>query len=171
MGGVFDKDNTKVWAVIQCATMDTPFYEWMRMHDLRKDGCGATQSPTLMCEGEGSNNKRILLSMRIIPLDQNAGGALYQDEYIYTFEVYITSLQQACIVIERYRNATAPETMVRWMLDDIRVTSSLVLTMAKEHVLNNSMGDWLGVVAHTLIKVALYFPPHANGKRKKAGDF
>ena len=56
------------------------------------------------------------------------------------------------------------------MLDGIRVTSSLVITMAKEHVLNNSMGDWLGVIAHRLIKVAVYFPPRATGKYKK-GDF
>ena len=60
--------------------------------------------------------------------------------------------------------------MVQHMLDGIRVTSSLVLTMAKEHIVNNFMGDWLGAVAHMLIKAAVHFLPCTTGKRKK-GDF
>ena len=59
--------------------------------------------------------------------------------------------------------------MVQRMLDGIRVTNSLVLTMTKEHALNTFMGDWLGAVAHIAIKVAAHFPPWAAGKRKK-GD-
>ena len=168
-GIVFDKDNAKVWAVIQGATMDTSSYEWIRQYDLRKDGRGAVQALTLMCEGAGANNKRILLSTRIISLDQNQGGAFFQDEYMYSFEKYITALQQAFTTIERYRNATAPETMVQRMIDGIRVQNSLVLTMAKEHVINTFMGDWLGAVSHMSMKVASHFPPRAAGKRK-GGD-
>ena len=75
-GIAFDKDSAKVWAVIQGVTMGTPSYEWICQYDLRKEGHGAIQARTLMCEGEGSNNKRILLSTRIISLDQNAGGGI-----------------------------------------------------------------------------------------------
>ena len=134
--------------------MDTPSYEWIHQYDLQKDGRGAVQALTLMCEGAGSNKKRILLSTRIISLDQNAGGAFYQDEYMYSFEKYITALQQAYTTIERYRNATASETMVQWMLDGIRVQSSLILMMAKEHITNTFMGNWPGALAHMSIKVA-----------------
>ena len=86
---------------------------------------------------------------------------------MYTFEKYITPLQQAYTTITRYQNATAPETMVQRMLDGIRVQSSLVLTMEKEHVLNTLMGGWLGAVAHMSTKVAANFPPWAARKRKK----
>ena len=149
--------------------MDTSSYEWIRQYDLRKDGRGAVQALTLMCEGGGANNKRILLSPRIISLDHNSGGAFYQDEYMYSFEKYITALQQAFTTIERYRNATAPETMVQRMLNGIRVQNSLVLTMTKEHVINTFMGDWLGAISHISIKVASHFPPRAAGNRK-GGD-
>ena len=94
-----------------------------------------------MCEGAGINSKRILLLTRIISLNQNAGGAFYQAEYMYSFERYSMALQQAYTTIERYINAMAPETMVQQMLDGIRVQSSLVLTMAKEHITNTFMGD------------------------------
>ena len=56
--------------------------------------------------------------------------------------------------------------MVQRMLDGIRVQSSLVLTMAKEHVLNTLMWDWLGAVAHMSIKVAVHFLSRAAEKRK-----
>ena len=91
---LFDKDNAKVWAVIQGATMDTPSYAWIPQYDLRKDGRGAIQALTLMCEGEGSNNKRILLSTRIILLDQNAGGGILPRRVYVHFQKDITSLQQ-----------------------------------------------------------------------------
>ena len=90
---------------------------------------------------------------------------------MYTFEAHFTSMQPVYITIKRYRNTTAPETMVQRMLDDIRVTSSLFLTMVKEHVLNSLMGDWLGATAHMLIKVGVHFPPGVTGKWKKGGDF
>ena len=107
----------------------------------------------------------------MITLDQNAGGKFYQDEYMYTFEAYITSLQQVYTTIKRYRNVTAPETIVQCVFGGIRVTSSLVIVMAKENILNNSMGDWFGAGAHMSIKFAMHFLPCANGKRKKSGDF
>ena len=37
VGAVFDKDNAKVWAVIQDVIMNTPFYKLIRVYDLRKD--------------------------------------------------------------------------------------------------------------------------------------
>ena len=33
-GIVFDKDSSKVWAVVQGATMGTPSYEWICQYDL-----------------------------------------------------------------------------------------------------------------------------------------
>ena len=146
--------------------MDTPSYDWIQKYELPKDGRGSVQALTLMCEGAGSNNKQVLLSTRVISLNQNAGGVFYQDKYMYLFGWYITALQQAYTTIERYRNATAPGTMVQRMLDGIRVQSSLILMMAKEHVINTLMWDWLGAVAHMSIKVASHFPPCASGKRK-----
>ena len=47
---------------------------------------------------------------------------------MYTFEVYIISLQQAYTTIEKCRNPMAPETMVQRMLNGIMVASSITLT-------------------------------------------
>ena len=136
-----------------------PTSGWICQYDLQNDGHGSVQALTLMCKGGGWNNKHILLSTRIISLDQKAGGVFYQDEYMYTFEKYIMSLQQAYTTITRYQNATASETMVQRMLGGVRVQSSPVLTMAKENFLNTLMGDSLGDVAHISIIVAAHFPP------------
>ena len=120
-GPEFALDNSAVWSELQNVTIDSPVYEWIRKFDAAKDGRGAFKALTEMCEGSYSTNKRILLASRVISLDQNGGGAFYQDEYVYKFEKYVTNLHQCYMTILQYRNETAPETMVQRMMNGIRV--------------------------------------------------
>ncbi len=96
-------------------------------------------------------------------LDPNGGRAFYQSEYSHRFGAYTTKLHEAYSTIERYRNKTAPETIVTRMLDSMRVKNSLAIQLGKEHVKNNLLGDWLGVVTHMLAKVLEEFPPRSGG--------
>ena len=90
VGPEYALDNSAVWSELQNVTIDTPVYEWIRKFDATKDGRGAFKALTEMCEGTSSTNKRLLLASRVISLDQNGGGAFYQDEYVYKFEKYVT---------------------------------------------------------------------------------
>ena len=164
-GMEFDKDNKTTWQIIQASCLGTPSYEWIRHLDASQNGRGAAHLLVTMCEGEASQNKRILIANRVISLDQNVGGAIYQDEYVYPFGSYTTKLHEAYATIDRYRNATAPETMVQRMLDGIRVKQCMPITFGKEFVTNNLMGDWLGAIAHMSSKVIEAFPPRSNNKR------
>ena len=122
-----------------------------------------------MCEGKASTNKRLLLASRIISLDQSGGGAFYQDKYVYKFEKYATNLHQVYTTIARYRNETAPDTMVQRMLDGIKVqVTSFLIPLTKDYIQNSLKGDWMGAVSHMSTKIAQQFLPR-SGKRKARG--
>ena len=78
----------------------------------------------------------------------NEGGLSYQNEYSgFTFLKYSTKLYDAYEVISRYLNKTAPETMVERMLKGILITDSVIITMAKSHVMDTFLSDWPGAVS------------------------
>lgn len=169
-GPEFVIDNTTVWSELQNCTIDHPIYAWLRSFDDTKDGEGGWKALIDICEGTSATNKRLLLAARVISMDQSGGGVFYQDEYVYKFEKYTTQLHQAYVIIEKYRNKTAPETMVQRMLDGIKLqVTSILIPLAVDYVQNNLMGDWLGAVQHMSIKIAQQFPPR-SGKRKQRGD-
>ena len=41
----------------------------------------------------------------------------------------------------------------------------MVIQLAKDHITNHLMGDWIGAVAHMSTKVAMHFPPSSKHKR------
>ena len=170
-GPEFTVDNAAVWSELQNVSIDSPVYGWIREYDKTKDGRGAFKALTDMCEGTASTNKRLLLASRIISLDQSGGGAFYQDEYVYKFEKYVTQLHQAYMTISRYRNETAPETMVQRMMDGIKLqVTSLMIPLAKDYIQNHLMSDWMGAVSHMSTKIAQQFPPRSGKRKPRGGD-
>ena len=61
--------------------------------------------------------------------------------------------------------------MVKRMLKGITISNSIIITMAKSHVLDNLLDNWAGAVSYMSTKILLEFPPStSNQKRKAAKD-
>ena len=168
-GHDFDKDNATVWAELQSSTIGSPIYEWIRDCDDTKDGRTAFKRLEDMCEGADASNKRIVMANRALSLDHTNGGLFYSSEYSFKYSSYTTKLHEAYQTIARYRNDTAAETKVQRMLDGINVSNSIIITMAKSHVTDNLLGDWMGAVQYMSTKVTLEFPPTNSTKKRKFG--
>ena len=52
----------------------------------------------------------------------------------------------------------------------MQVSKELIIDMAKAHVLENLLGDWLGFVSYLSAKVAIQFPSRSGGGIKIKGD-
>ena len=168
-GPDYTKDNASVWAELQSCTIGSPIYEWLRDCDATKDGRTGFQRLENMCEGTDASNKRIVMANRALSLNHTAGGLFYSNEYAFKYSSYTTKLHEAYQTIARYRNDTADETKVQRMLDGINVSNSMIITMAKSHVTDVLLGDWMGAVQYMSTKVTLEFPPTSSKKRKFGG--
>ena len=69
------------------------------------------------------------------------GGVFYTNEYNFSFDMYATKLLRGYAVMERYRNAVAPETKVERLLAGINVASAPIIVNAKEHIEDHLLGD------------------------------
>ena len=47
--------------------------------------------------------------------------------------------------------------------------NSLTIDMAKDHVLDNILGDWLGSVSYVSSKVTIKSPPRSGGREQAQG--
>lgn len=169
-GDAYQRDNATVWAQLQKSTMEHPVYTWIRSFDTTKDGRGGYLALLNYCEGTAQNNKRLQVAVRLIS-GPNDGGLSYQNEYSgFTFSKYTTKLYDAYEIIQHERNETAPETMVERMLKGILVADSMIITMAKSHVMDHLLGNWTGAVQYMSTKVSQEFPPRASGQKRKARD-
>ena len=56
------------------------------------------------------------------------------------------------------------------MLGGMQVSNMLTIDIARAHVLENILGDWLGSVSYMFIKVAIQLPPRSGGGIKSKGD-
>ena len=61
------------------------------------------------------------------------------------------------------------KTMVQRMMDGVQVQGQILITLAKDHIQNHLMGDWIGAVSHMSTKIAMAFPPKAGLKYKARG--
>ena len=59
--------------------------------------------------------------------------------------------------------------MVQRLMDGILVQGQILTTLAKDHIHNHLMGDWIGAFSHMLTEIAMAFPPKAGNKRKARG--
>ena len=64
----------------------------------------------------------------------------------------------------------SPQFPVQRMLDGIQVSNALTIYMAKAHLLDNLLGDWMGSVSYISSKVAIQLPPRSGGGIKRKGD-
>ena len=166
-GEEFDIDNASAWAEIKNVTLGTPTYEWIRSYDDSKDGRGAWLAILSKCEGGAANNKRLILASKALSLDATKGGTFYTNEYTFSFDKYATKLLRGYAVMERYRNAVAPETKVERLLAGINVTSAPIIMNAKEYIEDHLLGDWLAAVDYMSTKVTKQFPPKSTSGHKR----
>ena len=167
-GDAFIKDNEVVWSLLHNCCVGTPVYDWIREYGERKDGRSAWLALVEKSEGTESTNKRLNVANNIISMDSSkGGGAHWSNEHTYTFDKYSTNLHKAFTIIQKYRNATAPETMVQRLLDGIR-NEETELKIAKRHVRDNLMGDWHKAVNYLSTVVSELYPNSGTrqGKRK-----
>ena len=69
-----------------------------------------------------------------------------------------------------YQKIVSPQFPVQRMLDGMHVSNALTIYMAKAHVLDNILGDWMGSVSYIFSKVAIQLPPWSGGGIKRKGD-
>ena len=73
----------------------------------------------------------------------------------FSFENYITNLQEAYSTLTRYQNVVPAQFCVQRMLEGMQVSNTLTIDIAKAHVLENLSGDWLGSDPYKSAKVAI----------------
>ena len=140
-GEEYDINNASAWAGIKKVTLGTPTYEWICSFDDSKDGRGAWFAILSKCEGDAANNKRLILATKALSLDANKGGTFYTNKYTFSFNKYATKLLRGYAVMERYRNAVAPETKVERLLAGINVASAPIIMNVKEYIKDHLLGD------------------------------
>ena len=73
-------------------------------------------------------------------------------------------------MLTRYQNAVPVQFFVKRMLDGIQASNTLTIDIAKAHVLDNILVDWMGYISYMLAKVAIEFHPRSGGGIKRKGD-
>ena len=111
-----------------------------------------------------------MLATRVVYLSPNGGGILYSNEYQFSFEKYITKLQEAYSTLNRYQNVLPSQFRVQRMPDGMQLSNALTIDITKAHVLDNLLGDCLGSVSYMSSKVETQFPPRSGGLIKRKGD-
>ena len=167
-GNAYAKDNEVVWSLLHNCCVGTAVYDWIREYGDTKDGRSAWMALVAKCEGDESANKRLSVANNIISTDTTkGGGAHWANEHTYTFDKYSTNLHKAFRIIQKYRNTTAPETMVQRLLDGMR-NEDTEMKIAKRHVRDNLMGDWHRAVNYLSTVVSELYPNAGTrqGKRK-----
>ena len=162
-GPKFKIDNTLLWQHIQNVTIGETAYAWISHLEASQNGVAAWHILEDQFEGTSAVNRRIILAQQVIALNQ--GGSFYRNEHSYTFAKYASTLQQAYQTIAKYRNAVANETMVQRLVDGIQVSNNLVISIAKQKILDDYYGDWLQAVQHMSTKVTEAFGVSDNKKR------
>ena len=68
-------------------------------------------------------------------------------------------MQEAYSTLTCYHNVVPYQFCGQRMLDGMQVSNALNINMAKAHVLDNLLGDWLWSVSYMYTKVAIKFLP------------
>ena len=166
-GTGYDRDNQQAWQLIQKWTIHDPIYNWLKPYELTEDGRGAWLALKAQMEGVAAINSRANAATRTLGMGQ--GSALWTNEYTSPFMSYATTLQQAYTSLEKCHGVdTPPATRVQRLLDGMRPSDKQVLiAIAKSHVADNLMQDWVGAVQYLQAKVDAAFPPKESHGRKR----
>ena len=167
-GPVFVKDNRLTAGYIQKSAVGHKLYPQLTKYFDIGDGRGAWHFLVKHCEGDSQNNNRILLATRTISLNHNGGGIFYISEYSLSWERYTSLLIESYEVIKNYHNDHAVQAKVQRLLDGMEVkTNSVILDMAKQHIIDNYFDDFEGAINYMAGKVAQVFPPKSSGTKRK----
>ena len=151
-GSAFEQDNKTVFTKILEVTLGEPAYEWIRSFEQTKDGRGAMEVLRQHCEGSNFTELRVNEADRILR------ETVYNNERHFSFESYSTLLQKEYTIYEQTGQVYPDRAKVRRLIDKMSVGNSLVLSHAKEHVIDNMPNDWVQAVNYMKTKVAQAFP-------------
>jgi len=153
----FDQDNRQVWQLLQRWTIKDPIYNWLKPFEITEDGRGAWMALKAQMEGTAAINARANEANRILGNGQGSAG--WTNEYGAPFMGYATNLQHAYTSLEHCHGVkTPPSTRVQRLLDGMRPNDKQVqITIAKSHVADNLMNDWIGAVQYLQAKVDAAF--------------
>lgn len=163
-GVAYDQDNKTVFQHIKDCTLGEPAFEWIRQFENSNDGRAAVKALRDHFEGTSQVDKRVMLSEGVISLGPE--GVFYKNEYIYSFEKYITKLRQAYTILGQHRQLVSPTTMVKRLYDGVRVQNNKIIDIAKENMLDLHRHDFEGAVAYLSSKVTQAFPPKEIDKKR-----
>ena len=118
-------------------------------------------------EGVAAINSRANQANRILGMGQ--GSALWTNEYSSPFMSYATTLQHAYTSLLKCHGVdTPPSTRVQRLLDGMKPSDKQVqIAIAKSHVADNLMNDWVGAVQYLQAKVDAAFSPKESHGRKR----
>ena len=66
------------------------------------------------------------------------------------------------MILSKYINETAPEIMVRIMLDGIRVQGNMTIAVDMNDIANNLMSDWFITLSYMCTKVSMSLHPQSG---------
>ena len=163
----FDQDNQQVWQLIQRWVIKDSIYQWIKSFEISEDGRGAWFAIKDQLEGKAAINARANEANRV--LGNGQGAATWTNEYGYKFQKYSTNLQGAYTSLYKCHGIDTPAAArVRRMLDGMRPNDKQVLIqIAKSHVADNLMNDWIGACQYLQAKVDEAFPPKETHGRKR----
>ena len=164
----FDQDNRQVWRLLQRWIIKDPIYNWLKEYESSEDGRGAWLALKSQLEGTAAINARANEARRILGTGQ--GSASWTSEYGgMSFESYSTKLQHAYTSDEKcYGTVTHPHAKVQRLLDGMKPSDKQTLiAIAKSHVQDNLMNDWIGACQYLKAKVDEAFPPRQTHGRKR----
>ena len=69
--------------------------------------------------GQDATKNQALLVTSVVSISTNNRGTLYRNEYQFSFEKYITKLQEACSTLTCYHNCFTSKFLVQRMLYDM----------------------------------------------------
>lgn len=164
----YDQDNRQVWRLLQRWIIKDPIYNWLKEFEATEDGRGAWRALKDQLEGTAAINARANEARRILGTGQ--GSATWTSEYGgMNFESYSTKLQHAYTSDEKcYGNVTHPQAKVQRLLDGMKPSDKqMLIAIAKSHVQDNLMNDWIGACQYLKAKVDDAFPPRQNHGRKR----
>ena len=165
------RDKKMVWKKILKASLNTPSLKCIKEFESTEDSRAVWKLLVKRCKGQDATKKCVLLATRVLSLIPNGGEELYSNEYQFSFEKYSAKLQEAYSTLTRYQNFVPAQFCVQRMLDGIQVSNVLTIDMAKGHVLDNILADWLGSVSYMSAKVEIQFLPRLGGGRNRKDDY
>jgi len=111
------------------------------------------------CHGLDATNKIVVLATRVMSLNSKWEGTFYslQQRVLLLFDKYTATLQDACSysTLIHYQHEIPHQFRVQRRLAGMQTSNTLTIDMAKAHVLNHCIGNWLGSVFYIQYRLGM----------------